>query len=309
MSEQAIESDLNPPPAGGAASGEALRQAREARGISLAEAGRMLKLTPRQLEAIEAEAFDKLPGQAWVRGFVRNYARFLELDPAPLLKRIDVSSQGDDFRLAPEPNAHGTMPEEPYGDQTHSSWPALGVAVLVVLAGLLAWYFNLPALLMRQTPPLVQTAPAASAPGAASSEPVFPPHTAETAVVTAQAEPAPEASHPVAVIADASASSPVAPQVAASAPAAAASDAAAPAAGEGTLVFAFAQDAWAEVRDKSGRVIFSRLNKAGEQQEVRGDPPFALVVGNASHVTVTFNGAAVDLSKDTKVDVARLSLR
>jgi cytoskeleton protein RodZ len=294
------ESDLNPPSAGVAASGEALRQAREARGISLAEAGRMLKLSPRQLEAIEAEAFDKLPGRTWVRGFVRNYARFLELDPAPLLDRIEVPPQGDDFRLAPEPNAHGTMPEEPYGDQTHSSWPALGVAVLVVLAGFLAWYFGLPALLMRQASPLAKTAPApaASAPSAASSEPAFPPHTAETAVVTAQAEPAPEASNPVAA-------------AVASAPSPAAASEAAPAlgVGEGALTFAFAQDAWVEVRDKSGRVIFSRLGKAGEQQEVRGDPPFALVVGNASHVTVTFNGADVDLSEHTKVDVARITLR
>jgi len=136
--------------AGVAASGVALRQAREARGISLAEAARMLKLAPRQIEAIEAEEFDKLPGLAWVRGFVRNYARFLELDPAPFLERIETPVKVADMRLAPESNAQGTVPSSPDGYRSHSPMPAILLVIVVVAVGLLAWHFDIASLLARK---------------------------------------------------------------------------------------------------------------------------------------------------------------
>jgi len=41
---------------------------------------------------------------------------------------------------------------------------------------------------------------------------------------------------------------------------------------------------------------------------VRGTPPFSLVIGNASHVRLTYNGKPVDLAPHIKVDVARLTI-
>ena len=43
-------------------------------------------------------------------------------------------------------------------------------------------------------------------------------------------------------------------------------------------------------------------------REVEGQPPFAVVVGNAGQVTLQYKGKAVDLSKRSKEDVARLTL-
>ncbi|WP_341648617.1 helix-turn-helix transcriptional regulator [Thauera humireducens] len=63
--------------------GAALRAAREARGESVAEVAFALKLNPRQIAALEADDFAALPGTAFVRGFLRNYARYVGLDPAP----------------------------------------------------------------------------------------------------------------------------------------------------------------------------------------------------------------------------------
>ena len=74
------------------------------------------------------------------------------------------------------------------------------------------------------------------------------------------------------------------------------------------LVFAFSEPSWVEVRDRSGQVIFSQLSQAGSTREVSGQPPFSLVVGNASHVSVQYRGKPVDLSKRSKDDVARLTL-
>ena len=65
--------------------GAQLRATREAFGLSLEEVAQQLKLAPRQVIALEDEDFAQLPGRTFVRGFVRNYARLLNLDGDQLL--------------------------------------------------------------------------------------------------------------------------------------------------------------------------------------------------------------------------------
>ncbi len=74
------------------------------------------------------------------------------------------------------------------------------------------------------------------------------------------------------------------------------------------LVFDFSQDAWVEVKDASGKIIFSRLGKAGSREQVEARAPFSLVVGNARYVKLERNGTPVNLNASTKVTVARLKL-
>lgn len=68
--------------------GAELLRAREARGLSLADVAQQLKFAPRQLEALEQERFELLPGRTFARGMVRSYARLLKLDPEPLVERM-----------------------------------------------------------------------------------------------------------------------------------------------------------------------------------------------------------------------------
>ena len=56
------------------------------------------------------------------------------------------------------------------------------------------------------------------------------------------------------------------------------------------------------------REEYLQLNPAGSAQSISGQPPFRLVVGNASGVRVLFNDRSVDLAPYTQVDVARLTL-
>jgi cytoskeleton protein RodZ len=70
----------------------------------------------------------------------------------------------------------------------------------------------------------------------------------------------------------------------------------------------FSRESWVEVRDRDGNVIFGQLNPEGSIRVVRGQPPFSLVVGNASGVSLTYNGKTVDLTPHTRTDVARLTL-
>jgi cytoskeletal protein RodZ len=68
--------------------GQVLREAREARGLTLAEVHSELRIGENFLQALEEGFYDALPTPVHLRGYLRNYARFLDLDPAPLLDRL-----------------------------------------------------------------------------------------------------------------------------------------------------------------------------------------------------------------------------
>ena len=66
--------------------GEALRSAREAQGKSLDDAAVATRIRPSYLEALEQEQFGELGGSVYAKGFLRSYAGYLGVDPAPLLE-------------------------------------------------------------------------------------------------------------------------------------------------------------------------------------------------------------------------------
>lgn len=71
--------------------GQFLRKAREARNISLEEISRATRVPVLSVERIEADQFDELPGEVFVRGFLKSYARALDLEPDDVLARYTAS--------------------------------------------------------------------------------------------------------------------------------------------------------------------------------------------------------------------------
>ncbi|HSB32914.1 MAG TPA: helix-turn-helix domain-containing protein, partial [Nitrospirota bacterium] len=67
--------------------GKYLHDAREARGIDLRDAAQQTRISLQYLRALEEENFEKLPGDVFVRGFLKNYARFLRLDETEVMKQ------------------------------------------------------------------------------------------------------------------------------------------------------------------------------------------------------------------------------
>lgn len=65
--------------------GAALQAAREARQLSVPEVADQLKLSSAVVTALEANDWDRLPAQVFVRGYVRAYARLMGLDDEELL--------------------------------------------------------------------------------------------------------------------------------------------------------------------------------------------------------------------------------
>lgn len=83
--------------------GARFRETREARGLTLAEAASGTRILPRYLQAIEDGDFGQLPGDVYARGFIRNYAQFLELSPEELLHlyRRERGAPTDKIKVVP----------------------------------------------------------------------------------------------------------------------------------------------------------------------------------------------------------------
>ena len=71
--------------------GQHLRALREAKRMSLAEVSRTTRVPVASVERIEADRFDELPGEVFVRGFLRAYARALEVPVDDVLARYTAS--------------------------------------------------------------------------------------------------------------------------------------------------------------------------------------------------------------------------
>lgn len=69
--------------------GETLRQARAHKNVTLREAEQATRINRHHLSALEEENFDALPPLIYQRGIVRNYAAFLDLDPAKMISMFE----------------------------------------------------------------------------------------------------------------------------------------------------------------------------------------------------------------------------
>lgn len=127
--------------------GEWLRQRREELGISLEQAEGDTRIRDHFLEALETEDLDALPNPVVARGFLRNYATYLELDPQEAIDRyagitepaepeplpVDGSSLFDSESFRP-------VPLHDMGYQRFRWWLPVGlIVVLLVTLAFLGW--------------------------------------------------------------------------------------------------------------------------------------------------------------------------
>ena len=138
--------------------GSQLRQAREARGLSIEDVQKATRIKRIYIEAIEAEQFQALPGPIQARGFVRSYANHLGIDADELLMQLggntppNASVTGPLPRNGPPANHRSEpmrAPGKPFStpprrnDNVSGSLPLplpiliAGVLLLFVIGGLL----------------------------------------------------------------------------------------------------------------------------------------------------------------------------
>lgn len=102
--------------------GEPLRKKREESGKDLREIAHTLKIRYDYLKAIEDEEFEKLPVEVYAKGYIRDYARFLKIDPEVILKA---------YALKTSPPAPEKIP--PVSDVTKTSRPAIKYLVVAAI--------------------------------------------------------------------------------------------------------------------------------------------------------------------------------
>jgi cytoskeleton protein RodZ len=298
--------------------GAALLAARQERGIGLPEVAQQLKFGLRQLEALEADRFDELPGGTFARGMVRSYARLLKVDPEPLLARIAGRFDAPDSnQLA----ARFSQPV-PFSDAGRRStlvYFGLSLGILVIVGGIAyQWQHerNAPAK-MAFVKPKAETAarkpalPAQTASIAPAPLAEAPPAVEEKKPPVAEKKPPVAAKKPAAEEKKADERKAEEKRIVEKKPAPAVQTVAAapPSSGVHRIVLRVETDeAWLEVTDASGRQLVSSLNRAGSERVVQGRGPFTFVIGNASHVRLLHNDREVDLKPYTRVEVARFTL-
>jgi cytoskeleton protein RodZ len=291
--------------------GAELRQAREAAGLSTDDVAMQLKYASRQIESLENERFERLPGPTIARGMVRNYARLLKLDPEPLVARM---APGVEKPAEPVERAARLRRPVPFSDGARRStlvYAVLSLGILV-LVGVLAYGWQQERASPRFVTPVAPQIEASAQPVVAEEKEKIDP-----TPQIAHPKPEPVEKKELKVLAEekapmAQAEKPVAPQ--AEKPVAVQEDkqplpVETVGYGPHRLVLRTAEDAWMEVRDGAGRQLVYSLAPAGSERVVRGEAPFELVIGNAQHVTLQFDGRPVDLKPHTRRDVARFTLK
>jgi cytoskeleton protein RodZ len=297
--------------------GATLAAERERQGLARTDVAQRLHMSPSQIEAIEHGDYEHLPKGTFLRGFVRNYAKVLNVPADPLLGLL-ADAKPREARpgiVVPTQNIRF----DPLGERFSSPYVKAAMLALVAVAvGFAAMYW---AMYVRPGRPAGPPADKASLPASATAparatgamtSPVVAQPEAKPPAVPAASAPPQAAANPAASSGQAAlkasrpAESATQKSAAPEKTAAAASDAIPP--GAKRLRFHFTGESWVEVRDARGRILLQRLNPAGSEAEIAGRPPLQVVVGNAPDVHLTYEGRDFDLEPHTNVAVARFTL-
>jgi cytoskeleton protein RodZ len=294
--------------------GGALRQAREAQGLSVQDVASKLRLSPKQIEAIEADHFAKLPEPTIVRGFIRNYAKLLKINSEPLLDAYTVivpSNIQHDLILKPATNMQVTSGDKP----KTSSYIWAGLAALLALG---AWLFY-QSYIEKPSP----TKPSVNL--ESSLEPL-----PEPALPAAERAPELQAATEITLPPAADVALPVAPvdlavpATPSAAPVATLPVVAAPAmpvttaeimpevlpvqAGLAKIELNANQETWVGIIDADGKQIYDKIIFAGSRETIEAKLPLNITVGNAGATSLSLNGKPVALAPHSRNNVARIKL-
>lgn len=277
--------------------GENLRRAREARKITLQEIASSTKISTRNLQALEEERFDFLPGGVFNKGFVRAYAAYVGLDEK---KTLAAYMDANPDPVEPDiQEVSRQMAEAPHGRRSRIS-PATIVTVIAALVALLLsglWFREqrreTAAEAALRQPPQITAAPtgipATVPPATPAQEPATPVASNDQAAPTAPGSQPPPTS---------SAAQPATVKIEPPAPARSATSAATPAisnrpAAPVEVSIQAHERSWISVRSDGEQVETITLDPANPSLHLRSYKArqrILLVIGNPAGLDVTYNG-------------------
>ncbi|MFZ6872752.1 helix-turn-helix domain-containing protein [Undibacterium sp. Di27W] len=321
--------------------GSQLSTARIQMGLSLQQVADQLKLSQRQVVALENNQFEDLPKMVIVRGFVRSYAKLLKLDPDPIIKCLPAESglAGLDADLRPTLATPFMESRTPFlGRQDNNNKKYLiGAGLLAVFALIFVgvqkleqndYFKNLfsaqasrkaaeavpekvqentdPASSSATEKPLAPAVPTVLATINASKpevqEPVVnPPKLNEDELATSSAAVALPSVINATTNTTPSATTNSTPLVTV-----------APAvvdAGNNQLKLKFRQDSWIQVKRENGSVVTSHLAKAGTEEVFDMKDALQLRVGNAAGVDGWLRGKSLGIAPGKDSNVINLNVK
>lgn len=298
--------------------GEVLLAARKAKKLTQKDISNSLKLSIKQIDAIEKNEFGALPDATNTRGFIRNYARLLNVEAEPLLAsfrarvpevlpaNLSVQSSTRHVKLSKE-----SLP-----------WLKYILASILVLLFLLAWFFYMdympkPYKLNQENPvatPEVSTTlemPEIALP--AAERQAYSADSANNAVNTVDAAPLVSPTVDPNVVSTNQTSQPATTESTENSPVSAPN--ASSTSGlettitpTGKVMMTFSDQTWVRVTNQSGKVVFEKTFSANSSGVIDDAPPLNLVIGNAKATQLQYLGQSVDLTSSTKGNVARITL-
>lgn len=271
--------------------GDILRHERESKKITLERAASQSRIKPTILEAIETGATADIPS-VYLRGYIRNYARYLGIDPA------DFEDQVQELQGA-EPEVRSVFTFNTRHNRTEKWLKVSSYLAASVLIATLAWQFTHEAVKWSQgDSPLNTASRSTSAPAPLdpdSETPVASRHlSASIASVEVMKQRGELSGSDAAEEAWAAIGLPRGQMALEE--------------GQHLLQVNTSADTWVEIVAADEQQLEMDLIRAGTEREYVGTGPFRIMVGRASAVVLRLDGELVDLGPHTRGNVARLSL-
>lgn len=287
---------------------ERLRIARETRGWTIDEVGAKLRLPARLVARVEAGDFEGLGAPVYQRGYLRSFARLLDIPESEVEAALTSVASSD-----PELVATGVMARSEYMAERYLR-PASYIALTALIALPVVWWAASGRMGPEPTGQLAlfdlhETSGARVATGTPALEieqPGPPPvdigPSQELLRASMISVPRAGAPDPARTVLD------QATQAGAEAGTEAAAGANVIGSGAHEAVLSLTGSSWVEVAGADGQRVHQALLPPGEWR-FRADTPLSFVIGNSRNASLTVDGTAVDLGAHrTSNDVARISV-
>lgn len=279
-----------------------LRQARLKRRLGLEQVATRLKLSRSTLERMEKGELDQL-APLYRRGYVRNYAEFLGLDPEPLLELVEQT----------EPAAMRQVLSQPRRAPRFDRYLKIGTYLIVttlIVPPLVLLYIQGGSRFIDSETTLVDDAPASVA-GAVEQRNAS--RIARALALEESQESDPEDTRTAPMAASTLPLSAIRPLRDPALLETGADELVAEAEsplddGRSVLVIELLEDSWLEVYSGAGERLEYDLLRAGEQRRFEAEPPFRLLLGRANAIALELDGEAVEFDGQDRADVTSLEL-
>jgi cytoskeleton protein RodZ len=306
--------------------GERLRTARLAAGLDKDKVAAQLHLKPGQIDELERDQYDGFAARVFVRGYLRNYARLVDLSADSVLEAFD--------RLCPDPDEPKLQPvgsHKPQVSSRHGVVQLFSWLLVLAIVGLFAvWWAGYLELNGSNGGSQVQTLeseqsltppPAAQEPGSLPLPPVPAaeapqPEAEEQPQSELAAQPESPSGQPEQAEAEAQPAVPEVMEVPVALPPATepvvepevSEVAEPPPVVADEIVLSLDGPCWVEVRAIDGSYKLLGEFQAGTRRVLGGNPPYSILLGNATVAILTVGGQAFDLAPHTRQQVARFTL-